>query len=66
MESYTCPTCKTKQTVIGVVSKCTQEYDLSSNEWGDIEPEEALSAYCLNCGENLSEIFKELKESHQI
>jgi len=48
--TFTCKNCHKKDDKIGVVSQCTQQVYLASDDWSHLEVGDTLYGYCLECG----------------
>lgn len=58
---YECPRCHKDINKIGVVCECTQLFDLTTAEYGEVESiEKTLEYYCPECGDTLP--FNEVDE----
>jgi len=63
MKSFTCPHCKVKQYHVGVLSECTQELNLASDDWNNLDVKDTKYIYCLECGQKLPKLYKKLVEA---
>lgn len=59
-KTYTCKSCKTKVTKIGITSVCRQTFHLDSDSYTDLEIGGTSHGFCIECGEKIPD--KDLKK----
>jgi hypothetical protein len=53
-KTFTCKSCRKKQSRVGVLSECRQTLNIATDEWTNLEVGDTTHAFCLNCCRELT------------